>query len=103
MCHRGESDGEYLSSQLFAILSRQVSLARRGKADEVLTLAGEIDRLLCRANRKQLENIWAKSSIRGLYDELCLIFSAAKREVASELEGVRKGRNSLRAYKGVSR
>lgn len=102
-CIEAASDGEILSSQLFAILSRQVSLARRGKVDEVLTLAGKIDRLLSRANRKHLEKIWAKSAIRSLYDELCLILGAAKHEVADELERVRKGKSSLRAYKGVSR
>ncbi len=97
------SDGECLSSQLFAILSEQISLAKRGKVDEVVTLAGKIDQLLCRADRKQLEKIWAKGPIRGLYDELCLILSAARGEVAGELAAVRKGRNSLRAYKNVSR
>lgn len=101
-CSEAASDSEYLSSQLLAILGKQVSLAKRGKVDEVLTLADQIDHLLCRANRNQLKEIWAKGRIRGLYDELQLIFSAAKHEVAGELEGVRKGRTSLRAYKGVS-
>ncbi len=96
------SDSEYLSGQLFAVLSEQISLAKRGKVDEVLTLVGKIDELLCRADRKQLEKIWAKGSIRGLYDELCLILRAARGEVAGELAGVRKGRKSLRAYKDAS-
>jgi len=102
-CSEAASDSEYLSSQLIAILSKQVSLARRGKVDEVLTLAGKTDHLLSRANRNQLGEIWAKGPVRGLYDELSLIFGVAKREVAGELEGVRKGRTSLRAYKNVSR
>jgi len=101
-CSEAASDSEYLSSQVVAILSRQVSLARRGKVDEVLALAGEIDHLLCRANRNQLEEIWAKGPVRALYDELSLIFGAAKREVAGELERVRKGKTSLRAYKNIS-
>jgi len=96
------SDSEYLSSQLIAILTKQVSLARRGKVDEVLTLAGEIDQLMCRADRKQLREVWSESPIRGLYDELQLIFGAAKGEVAGELDGVRKGKTSLRAYKNIS-
>jgi len=96
-------DGEYLSSQLSELLSRQLALARRGKLDEVMTLAGSVDQLLSQANRKQLEKIWTEGSIRGLYDEIRLILGAAKGEVATELAGIRKGRNSLRAYKGISR
>ena len=97
------SDGEYLSSQLLAILSQQVALARRGKVDEVLELADKIDQLLRQANRKHLEMIWAKGPARGMYDELCFILGAAKCKTAGEMEGVRKGKNSLRAYKNASR
>ena len=96
-------DGEYLSSQLSAILSRQLALARGGKLDEVMTLAGEIDQLLSRADHKQLERIWTEGSIRGLYDELGLIIGTAKQETAEELKRIKKGKNSLRAYKGISR
>lgn len=97
------SGGESLSSQLFEILSRQISLARSGKLDEVLTLADETDQLLSRADLKQIESVWTKGPIKDLYDELRLILCAAKREAADELEGVRKGKTSLRAYKSASR
>ena len=101
--HENTRSGESLSSQLTAILSRQFSLARVGKLDEVLILADKVDQLLSRADRKQLETIWAEGPIRGLYDQLCLMLTAAKHEAADELKGIRKGKTSLRAYKGISR
>jgi hypothetical protein len=102
-CSEATSDSESLSSQLLAMLNQQLSLARTGKMDEVMTSADKVDQLLSRADRKQLEKIRSDSSIRGLYDQLCLTVGAAKQETAAELERIRKGKNSLRAYKGISR
>ena len=101
--HDNMSPGESLSGQLLEILNQQLSLARTGKLDEAMALADEVDLLLSRADRKQLEKIWTEGPIRGLHDQLCLMISVAKNEAANELKGVRKGKNSLRAYKGASR
>jgi hypothetical protein len=100
--HDGAARGDSLQEQLFAILSEQVSLARRGKLDEAVLLVEQSDRLLAQADGKQLEKIWTAGPIKGLYDELRLIIDVAKREVADELKGIRKGTNVLRAYKGIS-
>ena len=92
-----------MPSALLAMLSEQISLARSGKIEAVETLAGEIDRILGRADRKQLERIRPqRSRIEGLHRELCLMLGAARREVADELGRVRTGKNSLRAYKNAS-
>lgn len=102
-CSDTTPDTEDLSGTLLAMLSEQVSLARKGKVEAVLTLAGKIDRLLRRADRKQLERIRPqRDRIQSLHNELCLMLGAARREVADELGRVRTGKNSLRAYKNAS-
>jgi len=94
------SGGEDLSGNLLAMLTEQVSLARNGKVEGVLTLAGKIDRMLHRADHRQLERIWTqRGPVRKLHNELCLMFGAAKREVADELGRLRTGKNLLQAYK----
>ena len=95
--------GESPAGRLFAILSEQVSLARRGKLGEAMELAGEADQILSRANREQLEKIWSETPIRGLYDELCLMIAAAKSQAAGELAKTRNGKRTMRAYKDISR
>ncbi|MCP4377242.1 MAG: hypothetical protein GY794_13835 [bacterium] len=95
----GEED---LSNQITEILNQQIVLARSGKLDEVMTLIGKIDQLISQYNPQQLKNIWAKDSIRSLHDELRLIIEAIKSEVSKEVDGIRKGKTSLRAYKSFS-
>ena len=102
MCTGAASDGEDLSGELLAILRRQISLAKNGKVAEAIVLAEKIDRLLHRADRQELGRIWAQGPIKSLYDEFCLILGVARSEVANELERVRTGKHSLRAYAGIS-
>lgn len=88
-----------LSSQLLAILTQQVELARAGKLDEVMTLAGKVDELLHHADPKELQSALADGAVRALHDKLSLMIGAAKSDAAREMEKVGKGRNSLQAYK----
>jgi hypothetical protein len=95
----GEED---LSNQISEILNQQIVLARSGKLDEVMTLIGKIDQLISHCDNQQIKTIWAKDSIRSLHDELRLIIEAVKCEVSGEMDGLKKGKSSLRAYKSFS-
>ena len=103
VCSEAVPDGENLSGELLAILRQQISLAKKGKVSEAIVLAEKTDRLLQRADRRELGRIWAQGPVRNLYDELCLILDVARRGAADELGRVRMGKNSLRAYASNSR
>ncbi|MBT3199258.1 MAG: hypothetical protein HN350_05020 [Phycisphaerales bacterium] len=83
-------------------MNQQISLARTGKLDQAMAIAGQVDEILSQVDSKQRAEIASDTVIRDLYNQLGLIISAEKNETATELSGIRKGKNTLRAYKDIS-
>ncbi len=94
------TDGEILLMELQTLLERQVRLARDGKLREVSSLAAKLETLLSEASSypSPSQNSEKAEHIRRLYNELCLILTTEKSDLAGKLKKMQKGKNSLQAY-----
>lgn len=98
------ADGEKLLTELRTMLEKQVSLARNGKLEEVSSLIARVGDLLaepsaCPSLPRDNEQC---ECIRRLYNEVCLILTVQKNEIAERLQKIQTGKNSLRAYRNTS-
>ena len=93
-------DGEKLLTELQTLLARQVRLAKDGKLQEVSSLAARLEALLAEASSAPSlpRNGEKAEHIRRLYNELCLILTTEKSDLAGKLEKMQRGKNSLQAY-----
>ncbi len=94
----------FLLTELQTLLEEQVSLARNGKHEEVESLVARVDELLTELSDcpMLLRDNEQCERIRQLYNELCLMLTAQKSELAGRLRKIQTGKNSLRAYRDAS-
>ena len=90
----------FLLSELQALLEKQVRLAKNGKLQELSSLAAKLEALLVEASSAPSlpRNSEKAEHIRRLYNELCLILTTEKSDLAGRLKKMQKGKNSLQAY-----
>jgi hypothetical protein len=90
----------FLLSELQALLEKQVRLARDGKLQEVSSLTAKLEALLAEASSAPSlpRNSEKAEHIHRLYNELCLILTTEKSDLAGKLKKMQKGKNSLQAY-----
>jgi hypothetical protein len=95
-------DADAPLAELEELLRRQLSLARRGRLDEVEALNGEVGRLLGRAERLPPARRAAEAlrRIASLRERLVLTLAQRRHDAAGEIDRLRKGRRTLRAYGG---
>ncbi len=97
--HPDAADARLLDA-LAETLSRQIDLAARGRIGEVAALNGEVAALLARVEAHTLAPSAAPSlrRIRQLRRRLALMLAQKRADAATEIDKVRRGRESLRAY-----
>ena len=95
------TDGEKLLSELQNLLTEQVRLAKDGKLQEVSSLAAKLEGLLAEASSAPSlpQNSEKAKHIHRLYNELCLVLTTEKSDLAGRLKKMQKGKNSLHAYR----
>jgi hypothetical protein len=95
-------DADAPLADLENLLRRQLSLARRGRLEEVEALNDDARRLLRRADRlpAAADAAEALRRIASLREQLMLTLAQRRHDAAAALDKLRKGRRTLRAYGG---
>jgi len=92
--------GKNALAELQALLAEQLSLAEKGRFDQVAAMMSRAEQCLSEVSACELPegNEEAGDRIRELYDKLRLVLAATKQEVARDLRKIRLRRSSVRAY-----
>ena len=103
--NRGESD-EKLIAELENMLQKQLKLMRSSRDKDAAELVEQTSGLVETISRKSAldGDKFAKNrqNIQRLYKELTLAAAEKKQAVSAELNKIRKGKNSVKAYKRES-
>ena len=96
------TETDRILSELESLLSEQISLVHEDRLAELDTRSARIEELLALApgGGGAVPDGPRLKRIALLYNELCLILAAGKKDVSDRLSRLATGRTSLRAYRG---
>lgn len=84
-------------------LTEQLEAARRGRLEEVETLAGQVDALLAKARRAGAALREAdRRRLRNLHEKVRLALAQQQAELADRRAHLRRGKGTVRAYAASS-
>ena len=97
-----DAGDEQMVMYLEDLLMRQVDRLRRYDLDGAMELASESEQISKKVTQRRILEIPTmapnRQRIRSLYQELCLIIAAERKEVADKLGQIRHGLKTLNVY-----
>jgi len=92
-----------LIDKLHDVLQRQIRMARKGDLGEVEKLTPEAERILKKISRLSNSQLIKQSdtwkNVEQTYKKLSLTLSSQKQSIQQQIQQIREGRKTLKAYK----